>query len=132
LAAKNGSHEIAISAFQLAQFGHNYSAMFLATGAVMSHTTQARAFPILMQLVLEAWQHGRKAPAFMEIQWEEEWTTPIEEIRRKYGIPVYRSVLPTDLLETATEANFWKRLGLGLKMARYSRRLKKGQYLHAA
>tara|TARA_R110002072_G_scaffold36879_2_gene108347 strand:- start:371 stop:1390 length:1020 start_codon:yes stop_codon:yes gene_type:complete len=128
----SGSHEISISAFQLAQFGHNYSAMFLGVGAMMSHASQPRAFPILMQLMMEAWQHGRQTPVMMDIEWEQEWANDIPAIRQKYAIEQYRSVLPADLLETATEAPFWRKLGLGLKMASYSRRLRRGEYLHAA
>ena len=95
------SHEIAISAFQLAQFGHNYSAMFLATITTISCTLQRAGFGILMQLIAEGWRHGRETPAMMDIQWEAEWNRPIEEIREAYGIPVYRSVLPAKLLESA-------------------------------
>ena len=96
------SHEIAISAFQLAQFGHNYSAMFLATITTISCTLQRAGFGILMQLVAEGWRHGRETPAMMDIQWEAEWNRPIEEIRRAHGIPVYQSVLPAKLFESAT------------------------------
>ena len=95
------SHEIAISAFQLAQFGHNYSAMFLATITAISWTLQPAGFPILMQLIAEAWRHGREAPALMDIHWESEWNNPVEAIRTAYGIPVYRSALPADLFESA-------------------------------
>ena len=94
------SHEIAISAFQLAQFGHNYSAMFLATVTTISHVMQPAGVPVLMQLIAEAWQHGRRAPAFMDIEWEEEWNSSIETIRERHGIPVYQSVLPANLLES--------------------------------
>lgn len=94
------SHEIAISAFQLAQFGHNYSAMFLATVTTITHVVQPAGFPVLMQLISEAWQHGRGSPALMDIEWEEEWNDSIETIRARHGIPVYRSALPADLLES--------------------------------
>ena len=47
------SHEIAISAFQLVQFGHNYSAMFLAVISTISWTMQPAGFGILMQLIAE-------------------------------------------------------------------------------
>lgn len=94
------SHEIAISAFQLAQFGHNYSAMFLATVTTISHAMQPAGFPVLMQLIAEAWQHGRRSPALMDIEWEAEWNDSIETIRARHGIPVYRSALPADLLES--------------------------------
>jgi ubiquinone biosynthesis protein Coq4 len=127
-----GTHEIAISAFQLAQFGHNYSAMFLATGAMIGHIEQPRGFSILMQIILEAWQHGRNTPAFMDIHWEDQWDKPVSVIRREYGITAYRGVFQSDLLEIASEASFWRRLGLGLKLMTASRRLRKGKYLLAA
>ena len=126
------SNEIAISSFQLAQFGHNYSAMFLATGAMISHTLQVRGFPFLMQIIMEAWQHGRHSPAFMDINWEQEWDKPIAQIRSEYDIPVYRSVFEPDLVEAVTEASLWRRLGLGFKLAIYGRRMAKGRYLLAA
>ena len=94
------SHEIAISAFQLAQFGHNYSAMFLATITTISCTLQRAGFPILMQLIAEGWRHGRETPAMMDIHWEAEWNRPVEEIREAYGIPVYQSVFPANLFES--------------------------------
>ena len=94
------SHEIAISAFQLAQFGHNYSAMFLATVTTISHVMQPAGVPVLMQLIAEAWQHGRNAPALMDIEWEAEWNSSIETIRERHGIPVYQSLLPANLLES--------------------------------
>ena len=97
------SHEIAISAFQLAQFGHNYSAMFLATVTTISHVMQPAGVPVLVQLVAEAWQHGRRAPALMDIDWEEEWNSSIESIRARHGIPVYQSVLPANLLEALAD-----------------------------
>lgn len=94
------SHEIAISAFQLAQFGHNYSAMFLASVTTITHVMQPAGFPVLMQLIAEAWQHGRRSPALMDIEWEEEWNDSIETIRARHGIPVYQSALPAHLLES--------------------------------
>ena len=126
------SHEIAISSFQLAQFGHNYSAMFLATVARISHGLQPGGFPILMQIIMEAWQHGRRTPAFMTIQWEEEWHKTPAAIREEYAITTYRSAFQADLLETATGAPLWRRLGLGLRIAACKRRLRRGGYLQAA
>ena len=93
------SHEIAISAFQLAQFGHNYSAMFLASVTTITHVMQPAGFPVLVQLIAEAWQHGRRSPSLMDIEWEEEWNDSIATIRARHGIPVYRSALPADFLE---------------------------------
>ena len=94
------SHEIAISAFQLAQFGHNYSAMFLASVMTITHVMQPAGVPVLLQLIAEAWQHGRRSPALMDIEWEAQWNNSIETLRARYGIPVHQSALPADLLET--------------------------------
>ena len=95
------SHEIAITAFQLAQFGHNYSAMFLAVITAISWMMQPAGFGILMQLIAEAWRHGRTAPALMDIHWEAEWNNSVDAIRESHGIPVYESALPANLLEAA-------------------------------
>tara|TARA_R110001599_G_scaffold353826_1_gene599260 strand:- start:33606 stop:34634 length:1029 start_codon:yes stop_codon:yes gene_type:complete len=118
------SNEIAISAFQLAQFGHNYSAMFLAVGMAMAVTKEPRGFAILMQIITEAWRHGREAPAMMDIEWEKEWNNSLPDIRATHNIPLYHSVFPTDLLESIENPPFWKKLYLGLKLTLYHLRLR--------
>ena len=98
-------HEIAISAFQLAQFGHNYSAMFLTTVCTMSHLKQPMGFPLLLQNLSEAWVHGCDAPDFMTIEWEQDWHMSIEEVRAKYGIVPFAGAFPADLLEQLSQAS---------------------------
>ena len=98
-------HEIAISAFQLAQFGHNYSAMFLTTVCTMSHLKQPMGFPLLLQNLSEAWVHGCDAPNFMAIEWEQDWHMSIEEVRAKYGIVPFAGAFPADLLEQLSQAS---------------------------
>ena len=122
----SGSHEIAISAFQLAQFGHNYSAMFLAVVLMKAHVDTPRAFPLLLQLILEAWRHGRQAPAMMEIEWEAEWQHSIDDIRKRYDIKPYRSVLPANMLEVFGGGSWWQRLQLGWQLSRLLKQLKSG------
>ena len=123
----SGSHEIAISAFQLAQFGHNYSAMFLAVVLMKSHVGTPRSFTLLLQLILEAWRHGRQVPAMMEIEWEAEWQHSIEDIRKRYDIKPYRSVLPANMLEVFGGGSWWQRLRLGWQLSRLLKQLKSGQ-----
>lgn len=118
------SNEIAISAFQLAQFGHNYSSMFLAVGMAMSVTREPRGFAILMQIITEAWRHGRETPAMMDIEWEKEWNNSLPAIRASHNIPLYQSVFPTDLLESIENPPLWKKLYLGFKLFVYHLRLK--------
>ncbi len=118
------SGEIAISAFQLAQFGHNYSSMFLAGVMAISTFKEPRGFNILMQIINEGWVHGRESPALMDIEFEQEWEASLEDIRRKYDIPVLQSVFPPDLLEAVEEAPFWRKLKLGLHLLRFMRQLR--------
>lgn len=92
-------HEIALSGFQMAQFGHNYSAHFLAVTFGAAATTPAYGFPILMNTVLSAWRHGRETPPLMLIDWENEWTGSPREIRDKFGIIEYDSPYRANLIE---------------------------------
>jgi ubiquinone biosynthesis protein Coq4 len=92
-------HEVAVSAFQLAQFNHGYSAMFLAsavTGAAFEPTSDSA--PVL-QTIAEAWRHGRETPSLMAIPWEDEWHLPIAELRTQHGIKPFAGSLPPDLFE---------------------------------
>jgi len=120
-----GTHEIAISSFQLAQFGHNYSAMFLAVVSTISHCEQPRGFTILMQIIAEAWQHGRSTPAMMDIEWEEEWKHSLTQIRINHNISTMQSVFPADLMETMGEGSLLQKLSLGLRLLKYNRDIRK-------
>ncbi|MEE4349263.1 MAG: Coq4 family protein [Pacificimonas sp.] len=92
-------HEIAISAFQMAQFGHNYSAQFLSMTAGVGAVTPARLYPVLMDTIATAWAHGRETPAMMGIRWEEEWHQPAGVIRQRHGIETYDRPYRADLIE---------------------------------
>lgn len=123
----HSSNEIAISAFQLAQFGHNYSAQFLAAGMAMSTTKEPRGFTILMQIITEAWQHGRETPFMMNIEWENEWNNSLEDIRTTHGIPTYSSVFPADLLESVENPSLWKKVTLAFQLLRYNFQVRYGK-----
>ncbi|MFT4518364.1 MAG: ubiquinone biosynthesis protein Coq4 [Halioglobus sp.] len=120
------SNEIAISSFQLAQFGHNYSSMFIAAVMAISTLKEPRGFMILMQLHAEAWQHGQNTPAMMDIEWEKEWNNSLEDIRVAHNIPTYESVFPVDMLETLESASILKKAKVGIQLARFNMRLQKG------
>lgn len=127
----HSSNEIAISAFQLAQFGHNYSAMFLASGMAMATTKEPRGFTVIMQIITEAWQHGRETPVMMDIEWEGEWNNSLDDIRTKYEIPLYKSVFPSDLLESIENPSLLKKLTLGYQLLRYNMQLRQGRLQRA-
>jgi len=92
-------HEIAISSFQLAQFGHNYSAMFLATVATMSQSNGPDAFNLMMRIISESWVHGCETPPMMAIEFESEWQESINDIRNRYSIEPFQGSFPADLFE---------------------------------
>jgi ubiquinone biosynthesis protein Coq4 len=92
-------HEVAISAFQLAQFGHHYSAMFL--GMVLTRVAFERpeGGAILLPVILGAWTHGRRTPPLLGVNWEAVWARPLADVRRKLGVTPYASPFPADLFE---------------------------------
>lgn len=92
-------HEIAISAFQMAQFGHNYSAQFLSITGILGAFAPGRAYRYLMDTITSAWVHGRQSPALILIPWEEVWDQPVDSIRETYGLTTYESPHRPDLIE---------------------------------
>lgn len=99
-----GLHEIAISGFQLGQFGHGYSAMFLAMVAASTALKHSPAGGLIWETILGAWVHGRETPALIGTPWETVWMHPIEEIRDRLGVKPYASPFPADLFEQALAA----------------------------
>ncbi|MGB0922310.1 MAG: Coq4 family protein [Alphaproteobacteria bacterium] len=91
-------HEVAISGFQLAQFGQNYSAAFLATTSFISGFNFPIGFPFLLQVTFEGWRHGRSTPPLLLIDWHKEWGKSIDAIRKEHGISKYDSIIDDSLL----------------------------------
>lgn len=103
-------HEIALSAFQMAQFGHNYSAQFLAIVAAVGAISPASGYAVLMDTVTTSWVHGRETYPMMLIPWEQVWHKSAVEIREQYRIKEYERPYRADLIEkTAPIANFIRR-----------------------
>jgi ubiquinone biosynthesis protein Coq4 len=92
-------HEVAISGFQMAQFGHNYSAMFLAVAATAAAVRDTAFFAMLMDTILTAWAHGRQTPPMLLIPWERVWDQPTEAIRSRFGVTPYATPYPADIFE---------------------------------
>ncbi|MGF1455096.1 MAG: Coq4 family protein [Alphaproteobacteria bacterium] len=92
-------HEIGISAFQMAQFGHAYSALFLGEVATIAALGEPMGFGMLMDVVLSAWKHGRETPPMMDIEWEAIWNEPVDAVRARHGVTPYASPYPANLLE---------------------------------
>lgn len=104
-------HEIALSAFQMAQFGHNYSAQFLSIVAGVGAITPATGYKVLIDTVTSSWVHGRETYPMMLIPWEDVWHKSAEDIRADYQIGEYVRPYRADLIErTAPIANFLRKL----------------------
>lgn len=92
-------HELAISAFQMAQFGHSYSAQFLSVSAAVGALAPRFAYPVLMDTMTSAWVHGRETPPVITIEWEALWHLTPDEIRAAHGIRPYRRAWRADFVE---------------------------------
>jgi ubiquinone biosynthesis protein Coq4 len=99
-----GLHEIAISAFQLAQFGHTYSAIFLAVIAAGGAMREPASYPIIMETIFTAWRHGRMTPPLIGMDWEGVWDQPVEAARARLRVTPYASPYPADLFEQIRDA----------------------------
>ncbi len=86
-------HEVAISGFQLAQFGHNYSAMFLATAVSLLAFHLPMFLDPILQVTFEGWRHGRETRPLMEIDWFSLWNEEIETLRERFAIAPFTSAV---------------------------------------
>lgn len=97
-------HEVAISAFQLAQFGHNYSAQFLAVVVTKTALKRPEGLVLLLEIILSGWRHGRGAPQLLGVVWPEVWNEPTDRVRARLGVTPYQSPFPPDLVEQLERA----------------------------
>ena len=100
-----GLHEVAISGFQMAQFGHHYSSMFL--GLVLTKVAFTEPFEgmgFLLDTVLSGYTHGRETPPLLGVEWESIWDRPVADIRSALGVAPYDSPYPAGLLEQLRSA----------------------------
>ena len=95
-----GLHEIAISAFQLAQFGHAYSAWVLAV-TLASASVEPVRYGVLSGVIAAAWSHGRATPPLLRVDWPSVWAEPIGTVRERLGVTAFESPWPADLFERA-------------------------------
>jgi ubiquinone biosynthesis protein Coq4 len=86
--------EVAISAFQLAQFGQNYSTRFLAVSTTSLCLNRAVDPDRFITLIGEGWRHGRAAPPLMSVPWHQLLDKPISELRRELGVTPFQTRAP--------------------------------------
>ena len=95
----SGLHEVSVSGFQMAQFGHQYSSMFLGMVLAKVAFTQPDAVAFTLDTILTGYRHGRQTPPLLGVDWPTVWDLPIPEIRQRLGVVPYDSPYPAWLLE---------------------------------
>ena len=102
--AQTALHEVAISGFQLGQFGHHYSSMFLGMVLARVAFERPQGGPLMLDTILAAWAHGRATPPLLGVDWPSVWDRPLAEVRGKMGVSPYVSPWPADLFEQISAA----------------------------
>jgi ubiquinone biosynthesis protein Coq4 len=97
-------HEVAISGFQLGQFGHHYSSMFLAVTLATAVARQPLGVPIVVETVVAAYRHGRETPPLLGVPWQEVWHRGVDELRDELGVRPFASPFPAGLVEQLAAA----------------------------
>lgn len=100
-------HEVGISAFQLSQFGHNYSAQFLAFIIAKAAIRRPEGLALLMEITMGAWRHGRGTPQLLGVHWADVWAQPTDKVRERLGVSAYVSPVPPDLVEQLERAGMY-------------------------
>jgi len=86
--------EVAISGFQLAQFGQNYSTRFLAATTTMMCLRPVVDVDQFISLIAEGWRHGRRAPPLMSVEWHKMLGRSIADLRAEMHVAPFKSRTP--------------------------------------
>jgi ubiquinone biosynthesis protein Coq4 len=86
--------EVAISGFQLAQFGQNYSTRFLAVTTTMMCLRPLVNIDQYISLISEGWRHGRRAPPLMSVEWHKMLGRSIADLRAELHVVPFKSRTP--------------------------------------
>lgn len=86
--------EVAISGFQLAQFGQNYSSRFLAATTTMMCLRPVVDIDQFIALISEGWRHGRRAPPLMSVEWHKLLGRSIAGLRAEMHVEPFKSRTP--------------------------------------
>ena len=83
---QNSEGEIAISGFQLAQLGQQYSANFLATITLLAVAQFPSALDHILTHTMDGWRRGRETPPLALVAWESMWNTPLDQLRKELSV----------------------------------------------
>jgi ubiquinone biosynthesis protein COQ4 len=77
--------EVLVHAFSWGQLSLPVSQMVVLLGTP-KHLILERRWGALRHGLQEAYRHGKQAQSLLLVPWEQDWETPLEEVRSKYNI----------------------------------------------
>jgi ubiquinone biosynthesis protein COQ4 len=80
-----GHEEVIIHAFSWGQLRLPVSALVIVFGT-LKHIVLERRWGALRHALEEAYRIGREAEPLLPVYWEKMWSTPIEDVRTRYGV----------------------------------------------
>ncbi|WP_296600748.1 hypothetical protein [Phenylobacterium sp.] len=85
--------ELALAAFQTAQFGHHYSSVVLALTMATVAIERPAGLEIVLESVFRGWLHGRQTPPLLGVAWRELLDLPLDAVRQALGVVPFASPL---------------------------------------
>ena len=78
--------EVGLQAFYLAQIGGGLSTLLLAVGFLRVSLYEIDESRHLMDGVVKGYEMGKRAKPFFGVHWDELWSVPLDEVRRRLGV----------------------------------------------
>ncbi|MEM9489436.1 MAG: Coq4 family protein, partial [Myxococcota bacterium] len=85
-----GHEEVLVHSFMYGQLGLPSSAMIVFFGG-LKHFVAERRWSALRHSIYQSYHNGRTATSLLPVVWEELWTEPLDELRRRFGIVLCHS-----------------------------------------
>ncbi|HET6972006.1 MAG TPA: Coq4 family protein [Phenylobacterium sp.] len=89
-------HRLALTAFQMGQFGHHYSSLVLSVALSVVALERSDDAPMILDTIFAGWAHGRQSPPLLGVDWEPLWDRPLEAVRAQLGLHPFASRWPAD------------------------------------
>lgn len=93
--------ELALAAFQMAQFGHHYSSLLIALTLTTIAIDRPQGLEIVLESIFRGWRHGRETRPLLGVAWGELWDLPIDTVRQGLGVTPFPSPLTAAVRQAA-------------------------------
>jgi len=80
-----GHQEVLVHCFSVAQTGFPYSLLIISLGS-LKHMLLERRWKVFTHDTRAAYRIGHHAAPLLTAYWERRWATPLEQVRREFGI----------------------------------------------